>query len=67
MVYVRKYRLLFLPILQTAGITIKARVRYVGWRGFYKALDVFDNGKRVYRYWIGFVLLTAMVENAPRQ
>jgi hypothetical protein len=53
----------FVPIFVLSGKRYKIRCRFVSWRGFHKHRDVFEQGE-VYRFWIGFLLVTAMVDTA---
>jgi hypothetical protein len=53
---------LWLPVFHVGKKRIRARVRLISWRGFHAKTDLFPN-KRVYRAWLGFILVTALVDD----
>jgi hypothetical protein len=59
-----RYKMIFLPIFYVSGKRYRIRVRLIGWRGFHKRKEVFEEDKTVIRIWLGFLLVTAMVDIA---
>jgi hypothetical protein len=55
------YKILWIPVFHIGNKRIRARFRWIGWGGFHYVADRFSEGN-VYRLWLGFVLLTAMVD-----
>lgn len=56
-----EWTIFFLPIFTIKSKRYRIRFRFIKWRGFHRRKEVFEQGD-VYRFWLGFILVTAMVD-----
>lgn len=56
------YKIIWIPIFHIAGKRIRARMRFILWHGFHYDRENFED-KTVIRVWLGFLKITALIDD----